>query len=203
MNKLLAFALPFSVYVSAFLLSDLLGFYLSYALRAVLTFGLICYFWKQYEIKFRFSGFAVFMGVLVIVVWLLLENQFISVEPSAFDPFESGMGYIVMAVKIFSMVVVAAVVEEIFARSFLIRFLVDPQNWDKVKMGTFRWFSFAVSVLFFGFMHSRWIQGIAAGVLFNIVYYKTKRLDACIICHAVANLILAAAAIITQNWYIW
>ena len=101
------------------------------------------------------------------------------------------------------MVAVAPIVEELFVRDFLARAFIKPDKWQKVKIGTFGWVSFIVTVLVFGFSHAQWLQGIAAGLFYSAVLYKTKRIDACIQAHLITNLLLAVLTIYTQNWALW
>jgi hypothetical protein len=206
MRNELYYIVPFLAYVFSFVLSDAfnLNYYVGYSLRAVLTFALLVYFWKSYKVSFRLDIRAVLWGLAIAVVWLLLENQFISVEPSEFNPFAlPNLSFVLVLVKVFSMVIVAPAIEELFTRSFLIRFFISADKWEKVRIGKFTLVSFISTVVFFGFMHSRWLQGIVSGVMFTFVLYRTKRIDSCIQAHAIANLALALVAVFSQNWYLW
>ena len=99
--------------------------------------------------------------------------------------------------------IIAAVVEELVIRSWLIRFIVDPNKWDKVKIGTYTFLSFAITVAFFGFAHNRWLVGIISGIIFNLWLYYRKDIFSCIQAHASANLFLALYVVLTQAWYFW
>ena len=107
------------------------------------------------------------------------------------------------------MVIVAAVIEEIFMRSFLIRFFIKGPDFEKGKIGKFTWLSFIFTTVIFGFLHgstiigSRLVAGLATGALFNLWLYYRKDIFSCIQCHAAANLFLAIFTLITQNWGLW
>jgi len=205
MKNLLYYILPFSVYVLATYLTDIfkLNFYLSYSIRGILTFLLFVYFWKKYKVKFKLDFLSIIIGVVIFIVWLALEGVFVKADiqydptliPNLFVP--------LILLKVFSMVLVAPFIEELFTRSFLIRFFIEPRKWEKVKLGSYTFFSFILTALFFGFMHQRWLQGIIVGIILNLLLYKTKRIDTCIQAHIVGNLLLAVFAIITQNWVLW
>ena len=106
------------------------------------------------------------------------------------------------------MVIVAAVIEELFMRSFLIRLFID-RDFEKVKIGKFTWLSFIITTALFGLRHgsaiigSRLVAGLATGALFNLWLYYRKDIFSCIQCHAAANLFLAIFTLITQNWMLW
>ena len=173
--------------------------YTSYSLRAFLTAVLVMYFWQDYKLKFKFDYFAILIGILVFAAWIALENLNINFGSTVFMPRTDTL----LFVKIFSMLAVAPFVEELFVRDFLARFFVNPDKFEKVKIGAFSWLSFIATVFVFGFSHSRWLQGIIAGILYNIVLYRTKNISCCVQAHALTNLLLAAFTVYTQNWALW
>jgi len=195
------YIIPILAYLLAVPLLDFLNVdnYISYSARAILTFALLVYFWKDYKISFKLSYFALLIGIVTFISWISLENMNLTFGNEAFVPINN----LVLAAKLFSMILVAPIVEELFARDFLARFFVNPNNFEKVKIGAFGLLSFIITVLVFGFSHSRWVQGIIAGILYSTVLYKTRRIDACIQAHAVTNILLALLAIYTQNWILW
>ncbi len=99
-------------------------------------------------------------------------------------------------------VIVVPIVEELFWRSFALRWIID-ENFTTVPIGAFTWFSFLVIVLGFGFEHHRWLVGLAAGVIYNGLLYYKKDLSACVLAHAVTNLLLGVYVLLTQQWNFW
>lgn len=200
MNKTLAYIIPFALYVATDPLVRLLGgdIYLAYSLKVFLTLIALIFFFKQYkEIKLKWDWLSCIAGVAIIAVWLLLERFYSATE--VFTPSNS----FILATKLIGMVLVAPFIEELFVRSFFIRFIINPDKWDKVKIGTYTLASFMLSVLFFGFSHGRWIAGLVVGILLNLWLYYKKDISSCIQAHMIANACLAIFAIYTQNWMIW
>lgn len=200
MNKTLAYIIPFIFYIVTDPIVRLLGgsIYLAYSLKVFITLTALIFFFKQYkEIKFRWDWLACIVGVAIIAVWLLLERFY-----SPTESFIPSNGFI-FAIKLIGMVLVAPIIEELFVRSFFTRLLMNPDNWDKVKIGTFTLFSFVLSVLFFGFSHGRWIAGLVIGIMLNLWLYYRKDISSCIQAHMVANLCLFIFTIYTQNWMLW
>ena len=154
-------------------------------------------------------GFATFIGLLALVVWISPQAFFgfpprtDGFLPHFFAP--DGWPYwLNLTVRIFRMTVVVAFVEELFWRGFLLRFLVR-ENFADVPFGTFTWRSFLLSSLAFCLEHERpdWPAAIVTGALFNLVAYRTRSLAACILTHAVTNLALAFYILRTGQWGFW
>ena len=104
--------------------------------------------------------------------------------------------------RIAGAVLVVPLMEELFWRSFLIRYIID-KNFDSVRMGTFTWASFLITAVLFGFEHNYILAGIMAGVFYNLLLYKTRSLAQCVLAHAVTNLALAIYVVSTGKWQFW
>jgi hypothetical protein len=78
------------------------------------------------------------------------------------------------------------------------------EDFESVPMGTFTWLSFGVVSVAFMFEHSRpdWPAALLTGALLNFVAYRTRSLGACVLAHAVANAVVAAAAL-SGRWGLW
>jgi len=98
--------------------------------------------------------------------------------------------------------VVVAVMEEVFWRGFLLRWIVN-QDFRKVPIGAFTWPSFLVTSALFAVEHPRWLVGLMAGVAYNLLLYRTRSLYACIVAHGVTNLVLALWVLHTGRWSFW
>jgi CAAX prenyl protease-like protein len=92
--------------------------------------------------------------------------------------------------------------EELFWRSFLLRYLINP-DFKKVPIGTFSLFSFVSTVVLFGLEHHRWLPGIIAGIIYTLLLYRKKELFDCILSHAITNLVLGIYVIMTHQWRYW
>jgi len=208
---MLKYIIPFlAIIIGMFLPVFGINQFLAYSIRVILGLAAIIYFWKGYkEIKIKFDPLAWLVGLIIIIVWLSLE--FLNKgNSSGFNPtiYNGALFYILILIKLIGMVIVAAVIEEIFMRSFLIRLFINT-DFKKVKIGKFTLFSFIATTLIFGFMHgstitgSRLIAGLTTGALFNLWLYYRKDIFSCIQCHAAANLFLAVYVLATQNWLLW
>jgi len=202
------YLVPFLLYLFVGSILDLFGVseFIIYPVKTLIVLAAVIYYWKEYtEIKFSFDWLAWVVGFGVIVIWIGLDGFYPHAVGSGFDPtvLPPLWMYLSLAVRIFGAVVIAAVVEELVIRSFMIRFIIDPKKWDKVKIGVYSLMSFSITVAFFGFAHNRWLVGIIAGVIFNLWLYYRKDIFSCIQAHASANLFLALYVVSTQNWFFW
>ena len=99
-------------------------------------------------------------------------------------------------------VIVVPVMEELFWRSFLMRYLINP-DFRSVPMGSFTRFSFFTTAVLFGLEHHRVIEGIIAGILYNFLLTRQKKLKGVILAHAVTNFGLGIYVIVTESWMFW
>jgi CAAX prenyl protease-like protein len=196
------------------------GIYLFYPIKTLLV-GMFLYYYyrrKSYpEITRSFSWVAVFIGILVFIIWVLPEGWYPQIKlgsrefnpfklgSSEFNPYTFGKGWIVytlIAFRLMGAAVVVPIFEELFWRSFALRWLIK-EEFTSVPIGAFTWFSCTVIVLGFGFEHHRWFVGILAGILYNALLYYKKNVSDCIIAHAVTNLLLGIYVLVTQQWTFW
>jgi len=150
---------------------------------------------------------AFFCGVLVLIIWIVPEHYFFQVgEGATFNPYALGESHIaaigLIGVRLLGSSLVVPVMEELFWRSFIMRYLINP-DFRSVPMGAFTWFSFLEVAVLFGLEHNRVIVGIIAGLLYGLLLIRQKNLKGVIIAHAVTNLGLGIYIVVTGNWMFW
>ena len=221
MRKLVAFTLPMAVFITLLGLasagnrpetSSWLSYpvYWIYPAQTVICGALIVWFWRDYEFR-RLRGvwFAIAIAIVVFGLWIA-PQQFFGAAPrvTGFNPgfFEKGstLYWINVLLRFLRLVVVAPLVEEIFWRGFLLRYLIT-EKFMTITVGTFSWISFLVVTLAFGFSHTRadWIAAFICGALYNFVAYRTRSLASCVVAHAVTNLLLGLWIMETGQWGFW
>ncbi|MCS6859055.1 MAG: CAAX prenyl protease-related protein [Abditibacteriales bacterium] len=205
------YVLPFAIYL-AFLTVEWLwreGVYFLYPVKTVaVTVALLCG-WRFYGdmVKPRLSLLAALVGVVVLIIWVSpLSEVTMGGKPKGFNPFRfdnDALVYFLIFFRLFGASVVVPFMEEIFWRGFLIRWIINPDDFEKVPIGQFTWTSFAVTTVLFGVEHHQWLVGIIAGAIYNGLLYRTKAVFPCILAHAVTNLGLGIYVLCTQKWYFW
>lgn len=205
------YTIPFLVFLSLTGLTNLIpgGTYVVYPLKTFLGAGLLWYYRKEYlELKdWRFHWSAVVVGLLVTVLWVGLDAYYPKLSPSpGFNPFTTGnptTDLLMAAVRLGGSFLVVPVLEELFWRSWLLRFLVDQADYRRVPLGHFTWFSFLVACILFGLEHDRWLAGILTGALYSSLVYWHKEIRSPIVAHGVTNLSLGIYIFMTGNWSLW
>jgi CAAX prenyl protease-like protein len=171
---------------------------------------LLALFWRQYaELKhFRFSAAAVLSalatGVLVLILWVKLNAGWMIIgSPTGFDPRSHGqLDWLLVAIRIAGAALVVPVMEELFWRSFLMRWVAAP-DFESVEPSQLGFKSFIVTVLLFGFEHNLWLAGIVAGAAYSLLYMRHRSLWSPILAHAVTNGLLGIWVVRTGNWSYW
>ena len=209
-SPLIRFIAPFVLFLSALAVRDVwdgpnVQTWL-YPIQTLLCLGLVIWWWRGYEIQpLRGTLWALGAGVLVFVVWVSPQMLFgMAPRTEGWDPASSPWYWGSLAMRFLRLVVVVALVEEIFWRGFLLRYLVK-EDFTKVPFGTFSWLSFIVVSLFFVLEHGRadWPAALVAGIVYNGVAFKTRSLSACVLAHGVTNLLLGGYVLWTRQWGFW
>lgn len=163
------------------------------------------------------AGVAV--GIVGIVSWILLcrlqWEQALSAylptflrpgERHGFNPFEelssrlAVWGFVV--VRLAGLALLVPVVEELFWRGFLLRWLIAP-DFQRRDLWRFTPGSFAGVTLLFAAAHPEWFAAAVYAVLLNVLIYWKRDLWNCIVAHGVSNLILGAYVLSTHSWELW
>ena len=143
---------------------------------------------------------AVVVGLGAIAIWIAMDPFYPKL--SASQPFDPIGQWVFIGFRLVGAIVVVPLMEELFWRAFLIRWLVNP-DFKRVPVGTFTWLSFAVTTALFGLEHNEWLAGLICGALYNWLYYKRKNVFACVVAHAVSNAALAAWVLSRGDWKFW
>lgn len=203
------YILPFFLFAAITYLGPLLSLspVLIYPLKTVVTGGCLFAFWKtlREEIVFRMDWPAVIAGILVFFIWIIIEGQYPQLGSStSFNPtsLDTGAYLTYTGFHLLGSFLIVPVMEEVFWRSFALRFLIDSR-FTAVPLGTFTWFSFIIVSVAFGLEHHRWLPGIIAGLVYALVLYRTKNLFSPILAHVVTNFLLAVYVIGSDSWHFW
>jgi CAAX prenyl protease-like protein len=210
--------LPFAAYLVFIIAADLLarlGFAAAelrwlYAVKIGVVTLLLAYFWRDYrELRHMLPGpkvtmVAVAAGVAVLALWVKLNADWMIVgSASGFDPRNGGqLDWALVLVRIAGAALVVPVMEELFWRSFLMRW-IESSDFESVEPSHIRLKSFVITVVLFGFEHNLWLAGIVAGAAYSALYMRHRTLWSPILGHAVTNGLLGIWVVSTANWSYW
>jgi CAAX prenyl protease-like protein len=148
-----------------------------------------------------FATGGIIFGLWINMDWTLSSQA----TPAGLDPnvirSEAGR-WLVIGLRCTGATIVVPIMEELFWRSFLVRYLINS-DFMSVAIGRLTWYSLIATTLLFGLEHHYLLAGMMAGLLFSLVYWMTKSIAQCILCHAVANLCLSLYVLATGQWHFW
>lgn len=211
--------LPFFVYMAFLFFSDVVsrighsGWDVRwlYAVKIALVAALLFLFREKYQelrpaqrIRFGELVLAIVLGALVFIAWINLNvGWLVTGSVSAFNPLDkAGINLPLMAIRMMGATLVVPLMEELFWRSFLLRWLEskDFTGVDPARIGLRS--CLAVTVLF-GFEHNLWFAGMLAAMVYNFLYMHTKNLWLPIVSHAVTNGLLGIWVVVGNHWEFW
>jgi hypothetical protein len=179
-------------------------------LQTLLCGGLLLGGWRFYQFKAPARPwFTTGIGILALLLWIAPQEwlgwarRWEGFDPAFFGatgwPYAWNLG-----LRLLRLIVVVPLLEEIFWRGFLLRYLID-EDFIRVPMGAFSWRSFAIVTAGFCLEHSPadWPAAILTGALYNLVAYRTRSLSSCVLVHAVTNALLGAYVLRTGQWGFW
>jgi CAAX protease family protein len=101
-------------------------------------------------------------------------------------------------------VILVPIIEELFWRAWLPRWLDHPADFTEVRLGTYTRASFWLTAILFASEHgAMWDVGLAAGLLYNWWMKRTRSLGDLILAHAVTNACLSAYVLFRGRWEYW
>lgn len=217
LREILPYLLPIFVFLGLTSLESSLPdpswYPLAYCAKVLIVGGLLWQFrstWRDLKPAPRLNAIvlAIVTGLIVFVLWVRLEGwypffAFLGTR-TGLDPatLPTGWKWPFIVVRLFGLVLLVPLMEELFWRSFLIRWLIDP-SFLKVPIGRVTPMAAVVSSVAFGFSHPEWLPALCTGLLWAWLLWQTKSVSACVISHAVANLALAVHVLATGDWKYW
>jgi len=220
-RKLLAHVLPMVLFLALLALSQVLvargqtfllrqAEFWIYPAQTIFCGALLLWFRRCYEFHpLKNVAFTLLIALAVFAVWIAPQQFFHALPRTVgFDATilasKSATYWSAIIFRFLRLVVVVPLVEEIFWRGFLLRFVID-EHFERVPFGNFNWLSFAIVTVAFTFSHSRpdWPAAFVAGAVYNVVAYRTRSLASCVLAHAATNLFLGLWIMQTHQWGFW
>ena len=186
------------------------------ALR-VLLLGLLCVFcWPvEVPIRPRHVSASIAIGLVAFLLWIapdvlvpgyrdwsLFSNSMVGHAHSSL-PAQALHNPWVLVWRTTRAVLIVPVVEELFWRGWLMRWLINP-DFERVAIGTYAPFAFWLTAVLFASEHGPyWDVGLVAGIIYNLWMIRSKSLADCVLMHAVTNAALSIYIIASGEWQYW
>ena len=184
--------------------------YWVFPLQTLVCAGALLFFWKTYAFgSGRMVPVAVGVGLLAFVIWV--SPQLLLGQPRRVDGFDPTvfagdplLYWGTVLARFARLVVVVPLVEEIFWRGFLQRYLIS-ERFETVPLGKYTALSFWGVVVGFMLAHATvdYPAAVITGALFGWLTVCSKSLLAPIAAHATANLALGLYIMQTGQWGFW
>jgi CAAX prenyl protease-like protein len=203
---------PFAVFIASLMLSSFHPADWLIVGRALPVVFVLAYFWPTYveltlPVRPPWTHWlaAIVVGLAVFALWITLDRGWavMSESSSGFDPTRNGhIDWPLALTRLAGLGLVVPVMEELFWRSFLLRWLVR-QDFLGVEPRRVHLRAFLVSTAIFAVEHNQWLAGAIAGAAYAWLYMRSGNLWVTVVAHAVTNCTLGLWIISTENWQFW
>jgi len=212
-SPILVRVFPFAVFAALTFVQGRLGEtsqYWIYALKTLVGAGLVWMARPQVpEAKWEFSWQAVGAGIAVFLLWVGLDDFYpkLAERSESFNPVGTysaasvpALGFLL--VRLLGSALVVPMVEEVFYRSFLYRYLIRCRFLE-VPLGYFDWKAFLFAGVVFGVSHYEWLAAILCAFIYQGLVCHKGRLGDAITAHGITNFLLALWVIFRGAYYFW
>ncbi len=211
----LPWVLPFAVFILLLAIQKYIP--IPAALRFFVSMGLILAVSRE-PLRGRPSSpiLSILLGLAVFALWVgpdviapawrttfLFNNPLVG-HPSGNTPPVSKNDPVFLFFRIAISVVAVPILEELFWRGWLMRWLIDDRDFRRVPLGAYTPMAFWLVAILFAAEHgSFWDVGLISGAIYNFWMVRTRNLWDCILAHAVTNGALAAWVVLAGQWQYW
>jgi CAAX prenyl protease-like protein len=177
---------------------SLVGAWFIWQMRSVVT-----------EMRWAWSWEAVAMGVAVFVMWVAIDSLYPHVPKKGlgWNPFSEfytspAHAWFFVAARIIGSTLVVPPLEEVFYRSFIYRWIIQP-DFQNVPLNQFNRRAFVITAVIFGFAHFEWLAGILCAFAYQWLVLRKNRLGDAITAHAITNFLLGVWVVWREAWNFW
>jgi uncharacterized protein len=153
---------------------------------------------------------AIGLGLLVTILWVELDGWYpvqggvgtrAAFNPNVLHPV-SKLAF--LAIRMTGLILIVPLFEELFWRSFVIRWIIEPDKFQEIPIGKVTPMAAAITAALFAVEHpAEWLPALLTGGLWAWLLKQTKSVSACFVSHAVANLGLGIYVLISGLWKFW
>lgn len=217
-NPTLAYVAPFGVYLGLLTLGRAIpGAPLAvHTVRLLIVLAVILVWSKPFLSLRPMNVFgSATLGLAVFLTWIgpdllfhyrhswLFENFLFGTAVTGLTPALEHDRFF-LAIRMVTTAGLVPVLEELFWRGWLMRWLINSRDFQKVPLGTYAPTAFWVVAALFASEHGPyWEVGLLAGIAYNWWLIRSKSLADCILAHAVTNAALGIYVIAEGAYQYW
>ncbi|MBT9461109.1 MAG: CAAX prenyl protease-related protein [Rugosibacter sp.] len=212
-------SVPFALYIAFLVLAPLVQKILPgwdsrwfYAVQIGAVMVALAVFSRSYvelfagvAVRARDWALTVGVGIVVFIAWINLDLPWATLgETQGFAPTrgDGTLNWALVAVRIFGAAAVVPIMEELFWRSFILRW-IDRSDFLRLAPAMVSLRALLISSLLFGVEHDLWLAGLLAGLAYAWLYMRSGSLWPPIAAHALTNLLLGLWVVQTNHWKFW
>lgn len=152
------------------------------------------------------ASLSVLAGLAVFFLWIAPAPAWMHLgsESAAFAPVDdqAALRWDLVTMRAFGAVAVVPVMEELFWRSFLLRW-IDQRDFLSLAPARASWKALLLSSAVFALAHDLWLAAFLGGVVYAGLYRRTANLWYPVLAHATSNLALAVWVVERRAWSYW
>ena len=184
-----------------------------YGLNLLLVGSMLVVWWRDYGELARQNlpsavewALSITVGLAVFGLWIGLDAPWMQIgKPAAnFVPVDAQgrLDWPLISVRWLGAALLVPVMEELFWRSFLMRWVQAPtfEGVDPRHVGPK---AVLLSTFVFMLAHPLWLAAIVAGLAYALLYRQTGKLWPAVIAHGVTNGALGIWVVMTGQWQFW
>ena len=184
-----------------------------YAASVLAVGALLAWLWRGYgELSrqalpdAREAALAVAVGLAVFALWIQLDAAWMTLgqRSATFVPLtpDGALDRPLIAMRWLGAALLVPVMEELFWRSFLMRWIEQPA-FERVDPRRIGLRAILLSTAVFTLAHTLWLAAVLAGLAYAWLYVRSGKLWVAVIAHAVTNGALGVWVVATGNWRFW
>jgi CAAX prenyl protease-like protein len=219
MSPIFVRSLPFGLYIALLVLEGLLPDWAPdfdvrwlYPVKAGLVALALAVLWRHYTELKSFALplkdwlLSLAVGIVVLVLWVNLDAGWMLMGEigEGYNPTDEAgrIDWLLVAFRIAGAALVVPVMEELFWRSFVQRW-VQQSDFLALNPARIGLKALLIASALFAVEHLQWLAGLVAGLAYGWLYIRTRNLWAPIVAHAVTNGLLGAYVVVTRQWSFW
>ncbi len=218
MHPALPYVVPFFLFIAFLAARKLLPFgaEIEYPLRVIVVSAALLVLSRSVtSLRPRRLLSSIGLGVAIFVLWIgpdllfpgyrqhwLFSNALTGKVESSLPPdLHANLAFLLF--RMCGTVLVVPIIEELFWRGFLLRWLTRA-DFTALAIGEHSRSAFWITAALFASEHGPyWDVGLITGLLLNDWLRRTRSLADCIVAHAVANAGLGVYVLASRRWEYW
>ncbi|HUB65873.1 MAG TPA: CAAX prenyl protease-related protein, partial [Candidatus Methylacidiphilales bacterium] len=181
--------------------------YAIYPLKTLLVTGIIAWYWRSLpSLKPSAPLQSALIGIIGVILWIGLDRYLVRYDlpligRNPFILYPAPLAGTLFAFRLLGIALVVPVMEELFWRGFLMRWLIR-EDFTQVRLGEYKPFSFFTTTALFAAEHGpEWPLGAIDGLLYGVWFVRKKNLGDVMTAHGVTNLLLALYCLASGDWH--